>query len=95
MLRNQKSQQQEVTTARFEIEQSGRIAFLEYTVAGNIMAMLHTEVPSELRGKGLAAELAQSAFQYARDHNLRVDVVCPYVAEYLNRHPEYADLVIS
>jgi predicted GNAT family acetyltransferase len=70
------------------------VGYLEYTIAGNVLALLHTEVPHELRGKGLASELAAGAFRWARDHHLRVDVVCPFVAEYLQQHPEYSDLVM-
>ena len=89
------SRQQQVTTGRFEIEQDGKIAFLEYSIAGDVIALLHTEVPHELRGRGLASELAQTALQWAREHHVKVDVICPFVAEYLQKHHEFADLVLS
>jgi len=86
---------QVVTSGRFEIEQEGRLAYLDYTVAGNVLALLHTEVPHELRHKGLASELAESAFRWARDHHMKVDIVCPFVADYLQHHREYSDVVLK
>ena len=87
-------QPQQVTTGRFEIEQDGRVAYLEYELSGSVITLSHTEIPKELRGKGLASELAKTALDWARERHLRVDVVCPSVAAYIERHPEYAALVM-
>ena len=87
-------QLQKVTTGRFEIEQSGEIAYLEYSLAGDILELIHTEVPEKLRHLGLASALAEYAFQWAREHNFKVDIVCPTVRRYLEQHPEYSDLEV-
>ena len=86
---------QEVTSGRFEIEQDGHLAYLEYTMAGKILGLIHTEVPKELRGKGLASELTMNALQYARENGMKVDVVCPLVAGYFEKHPEVRDLLLK
>jgi predicted GNAT family acetyltransferase len=83
-----------VTTGRFELERDGHVASLQYTVAGNVLALLHSEIPETLRGSGVASTLAQTAFDWARDHHMKVDVVCPFVAAFLETHPEYSDLVL-
>lgn len=85
---------QQVTTGRLEIERDGEVAYLEYTLAGDVLGLIHTEVPENLRGLGLAASLAETAFQWAREKHLKVDIVCPSVHDYLSKHPEYADLVL-
>jgi predicted GNAT family acetyltransferase len=85
---------QKVTTGRFEIERDGAVAFLNYTLAGNILTLDHTEIPEKLRHMGLASALAETALRWARDHNLKVDIVCPTVQQYVARHPEYSDLVM-
>ena len=85
---------QKVTTGRFEIERAGQIASLEYSITGNVLGLIHTEVPSKLRGLGLASSLAETALQYGRNNNLKVDVICPSVQEYIAKHPEYSDLVL-
>ncbi|MGB8538167.1 MAG: GNAT family N-acetyltransferase [Acidobacteriaceae bacterium] len=84
----------EKTMSRFELEEEGETAYLEFELdkAGWI-TLWHTEVPQALRGRGLAGELAKTALEYARDHNLKVDVICPSVAGYLAKNPEFQGLV--
>lgn len=86
--------QQRVTTGRFEIERKGEVAWLEYSLSGNVLVLIHTEVPEKLRGMGLASSLADTALQWARAHNFKVDIVCPTVQEHMAKHPEYSDLVM-
>ena len=85
---------QKVTTGRFEVERDGEVAYLEYSMTGSVLGLIHTEVPAELRGLGLASSLAETALQYGRNNNLKVDVICPSVQEYIAKHPEYSDLVL-
>jgi uncharacterized protein len=94
ILGNQKRSAQLVTNGRFEIERNGDVASLEYTLAGPVLELIHTEVPESMRGTGAASTLAESALQWAREHQVKVDVICPFVAEYLRIHPEYSDLVL-
>ena len=91
---NKKPAPELVTTGRFELERDGRVASLQYTVAGHVLALLHTEIPEALRRSGVASTLAQTAFDWARDHHMKVDVVCPFVAAFLETHPEYSDLIL-
>lgn len=87
--------QQLATGGRFEIERDGHTAFLEYIVSGNVLQLIHTEVPDALQGKGIASELAKSALEWARRNGKKVDVICEFVASYVKRHPEYRDLVLE
>ena len=87
--------QQKVTTGRFEIERDGEVAYLEYSLSGNILVLSHTEVPERLRHTGLAASLAETALHWAREHNLKVDIVCGTVRQYVAKHPEYSDLMLQ
>jgi predicted GNAT family acetyltransferase len=87
--------QQIVTSGRFELEHEGKVAYLEYSLGGGVLELMHTEVPPELRGLGMASKLAHTALEYAREHKLKVDVVCPFAAKYLGDHPEYSDLVLK
>ncbi|HEY6307279.1 MAG TPA: GNAT family N-acetyltransferase [Candidatus Angelobacter sp.] len=83
------------SNGRFELEGDGHVAFLEYNLAGKVLQLIHTEVPETLRGKGMASALAESALEWAREHEVKVDVICPSVAAYLAKHPEYSGLVIK
>jgi len=57
---------QKVTIGRFELERDGEVAYLEYSLSGNILELTHTEVPKKLRHMGLASSLAENALDWAR-----------------------------
>jgi predicted GNAT family acetyltransferase len=85
---------QEVSRNRFEFEEEGQTAYLEFDVDGHgWMTLWHTEVPPPLRGRGIAGMLAQTAFEYARDNHLKVDVICPVANDYVQKHPEFKSLL--
>lgn len=79
---------------RFEVEIDGRVAYLEYARGPSVLALIHTEVPPELGGRGLASRLARHAVALARAESLRIEPTCPFQIAWLERHPEYADLVV-
>jgi len=85
---------EKVTFGRFEIERDSEVAYLEYSMGGNILTLIHTEIPKKLRGLGLATLLAETGLCWARENNFKVDVVCPSVAEYVAKHPEHSDLIL-
>jgi hypothetical protein len=83
-----------VTRNRFELEEMGETAYLEFDLdSAGWITLLHTEVPEALRGRGIAGELAKTGLEYARDNQLKVDVICPLVANYISKHPEFQPLV--
>ena len=84
-----------VTTGRFELEHDGQVAYLQYTITGHVLELLHSEIPDSMRGSGVASTLSKTALDWARQNNMKVDVVCPFVAGFLRTHPEYSDLVLS
>jgi predicted GNAT family acetyltransferase len=87
-------QSTQVTKSRFEIEDGGEVAYLEFETDGHgWMTLWHTEVPPALRGRGIAGELAKTALEYARDQKLKVDVICPLVAGYIEKNPEFKTLL--
>ena len=83
-----------VTSGRFEIEQDGTVAYLEYALAGKVLELIHTEVPEKMKGTGAGSSLVQSALQWAREHHVKVDVICPFATEYIKKHLEYSDLLL-
>ena len=78
---------------RFETHIGDQVAVLEYTLAKGLIVYNHTEVPEALEGQGIASRLAKEALDYAKQHELKVMPLCPYVAAYIRRHPEYRELV--
>ena len=80
-------------TERFETTVEGISAFLTYSLEEGVLTLLHTEVPPALGGKGIGSRLAGSALDYARQEHLKVVAKCSFVAKYIERHQEYADLL--
>ena len=85
--------QQEKSNHRFIVNLDGAMALLIYKEEGDIIYLVHTEVPMAMEGKGIGGQLAKAALNYARENNFKVVPRCPFVASYLQRHPEYNDLV--
>lgn len=76
---------------RYELDVDGTpIGVIEYHSEGDVVDMTHTEVDPEHGGKGYAALLAAFALEDVRDSGLRVQPTCPYIATYIDRHPEFA-----
>jgi hypothetical protein len=78
---------------RFEAHVQGQTAFLAYRRFPDRLVLVHTEVPPALEGKGIAGKLVARALDLARAAHLRVIPLCPYVASFVRKHPEYHDLL--
>ena len=78
---------------RFELDADGHIAFSKYKRADGVLTILHTEVPKALEGRGIGSELIRGILDIARGQGLKVIAVCPFAKAYIERHPEYADLL--
>lgn len=82
IINNQKDMQ-------FEIGYEGEKAYLIYRYYKKDLALMHTSVPSELKGRGIAGALTKAAFEYAEKLKKPVIVYCPFVAKYIEKHTEY------
>jgi predicted GNAT family acetyltransferase len=81
---------------QYEVDVDGELAgWIVYRQRGDTVAMLHTEVEPEHEGKGVGAALVQGALDGVRARGLKVQPLCPFVAAYIKRHPDYDDLVTS
>jgi predicted GNAT family acetyltransferase len=80
---------------RFEAYVDGLTSLLTYVRSADRITLMHTEVPSELEGNGIAGKLTQTALDFARANRLRVVPRCPYVAHYVRQHPESQDLLAA
>jgi len=78
---------------RFELTVDGHLAVLNYLMMDDIIIFTHTGVPPEIEGGSVGVTLAQTGLAYARENGLGVRSKCWFVSKYLQRHPEYQDLV--
>ena len=80
---------------RYEATVDGKLCLADYVIEKRRVIFTHTFVPPELRGRDIAATLVRAALADARTRNLKVVPVCSCVAKFIERHPEYRDLVVT
>ena len=78
---------------RFELDADGHVAFSNYRRDDDTIVIMHTEVPKELNGRGIGSALVAGLLDMVRAQGLTVQPLCPFVAGYIAKHPEYADLL--
>jgi hypothetical protein len=79
---------------RYELHVDGELAgFLQYNMRGGRLILVHTEIDEARAGHGLAGILVAGALDDIRVRGLKVVPVCPYVERFIERRPEYDDLV--
>jgi predicted GNAT family acetyltransferase len=79
---------------RYVAEVDGALAgFVTYGLRPQLIAFVHTEVDKRFEGRGIGSALATFALDDARRRGLAVLPFCPFVSGYIQRHPEYVDLV--
>lgn len=64
-----------------------------YVVRDGRIVFRHTEVDSAYGGRGIGGALARAGLDAARDHRLAVVPLCPFVKAWIDKHPDYQDLV--
>jgi predicted GNAT family acetyltransferase len=78
---------------RYEAMIGGELAgTAAYIRTPEVIAFIHTEVDAAYEGHGIGSALARTALDDARAQGLRVLAICPFIAGWLARHPEYDDL---
>ncbi|MDJ0754777.1 MAG: GNAT family N-acetyltransferase [Ardenticatenaceae bacterium] len=81
---------------RYELPLLDEMAVLEYMPAGsNNVVFTHTEVPEALEGKGVGSQLVKYALEDIKERDMKLIPMCPFVAGYIKRHPEYRELVFG
>jgi predicted GNAT family acetyltransferase len=79
---------------RFELPiADGQFAAAYYRLEGGLLVLVHTEVPTEFSGQGIASRLAAGTFELLRKTGRKAVLKCPFMSGYFAKHPEYADVV--
>lgn len=69
------------------------VGYAAYERSGDSIVFPHTVVPPEHGGQGIASALAKTSLDDAREAGVAVVPACSFYSTYIDRHPEYADLV--
>ena len=78
---------------RYELSVDGHLAATYYRIADGVITFVHTEVPDALAGRGVGGKLVKGALDQVRAAGLKVVPQCPFVRAYIEKHPDYADLL--
>jgi hypothetical protein len=78
---------------RFKTKVDGLLCRSDYRMHGNTMMLVHTEVPPQLEGRGIASALLRAAFDHAKQNGMDVLPVCSYARTWVQRHPEFNSMV--
>lgn len=81
---------------RYELHVDGEFAGqIRYRRQPGAVVLVHTDVEPRFERHGLGSRLVQGALDDLRARGLKVVPLCPFVAEFIDRHPAYADLVTA
>jgi predicted GNAT family acetyltransferase len=81
-------------SSRYELRLGGRvIGFVAYRRRNDRIVFTHTEVDESYEGCGLGSRLAEAALEDVRGKGLVIVPLCPFIARYIEQHPEYHELV--
>lgn len=78
---------------RFELAEDGKLAYADYRREGSLLVIPYVHADPALRGKGTAGRLMSGILEIVRSRGERVRPVCGYAAAWIQRHPDYQDLV--
>lgn len=80
---------------RYEVRRGDTLlGQIRYRTEPGLVVLVHTDVATSVEGSGVGSALVAGALDDIRARGLRVVPVCPFVAAYIRRHPDYADLVV-
>ena len=79
--------------SRFELATDAGPAIAAYERDGDVLTFTHTVVPPEAEGHGVGGKLIAGALAQVRSEGLRIVPACSFVKAYVERHPEWRDLV--
>ena len=80
---------------RFEVFESGQIAYLQYDEKNGVLDILHTIVPPQLEGQGIAQALTEAAVRYASVVGLKIRPTCSFAKMFFTRHTQYKDMLVE
>lgn len=80
---------------RFEVFESGQIAYLQYEENDGVIDILHTVVPPQLEGVGIASALTEAVIRYATTKGIKIRPTCQFAKTFFARHTQYNDMLVD
>lgn len=84
------------TRSRWEATSEGEAAgYADYRLGEDVVVFPHTVVDPAFEGRGVGSALARTSLDDARERGLKVRADCAFYARWIDRHPEYQDLLVE
>lgn len=81
---------------RYEFDLGGAVAVVNYELrAEGIVCLIHTGVPEQFSGQGIASELTEAVLEDIKRHGLKVVSSCSFITLYIERHPQWKELLAT
>ena len=80
---------------RYEMEVEGQKAYVDYRTHPEVIELTYTYVPASCRGKQAGSKLVESVLEHVRAQRLKVIPRCGFVAQWIQRHPEWEGIVAT
>ena len=79
----------------FYVESDGKVEaeMVYHMTTPNKMVIEHTEVDDELRGQNVGYELVHAAVEYARQHQIKITVWCPFAKKVFDKKADWGDVL--
>lgn len=81
--------------SQYEMHVDGHLAKIEYSNKSGKIFLIHTEIPEELAGQGVASYLAKEVFKIIEKEGMTIVPMCNFIKTYIRKHPEYHNLVAT
>lgn len=81
--------------SRYEYPVGEALAYVSYRRAPGLTTLTYARVPEELSGAGVGSAMARAVLEAVRERGDRVRATCGFIAAYLDRHPEFHDLLAT
>ena len=78
---------------RFEMEIDGHLAFINFGEYSSHLALVHTESPQALAGRGAGSAIVEKTLQWSKDNGYSILPYCPFIFTFIKRHQEWKEIV--
>ena len=78
---------------QFEFQIENATAKIDYILTSKKIYFTHTEVSDNLEGQGIGSDLVKQSLTAIQKRELQLVPLCPFVAEYIRRHPEWKSIL--
>ena len=78
---------------QFQLQLDSGLAIVDYEMRDNVMYLIHSEVPYDLRGKSIGNTLVEKTFEYIEHHNIQAVAICRFIKLVAQRSERWKNII--